>query len=129
MIITTRYLVTLTWRACKPWETLVEHCTNVLQIFFVYWVDISSSWHGQPVGLNHRNHGNSYIHNVFYGRFIAKKFNIVGSIRDREVACSTSYGQGSNVGSCVWGTVSSPSSHNPQEIPLASLAYMCTKVA
>ena len=39
------------------------------------------------------------------------KVSIVGSLRDREVACSASDRQGSNFESCVWRTVSSQSSH------------------
>ena len=35
------------------------------------------------------------------------KVSIVGSLRDREVACSASDRQGSNFESCVWRTVSS----------------------
>ena len=50
------------------------------------------------------------------------KLSIVGSLPDREVACSTSDRQSSNFESCVWGTVSSHSSHHLQEV------YMCTKV-
>ena len=46
------------------------------------------------------------------------KFNIVGSLCDREVACSDSDRQGSNFESCVWTAVSSHSSHHPQEILL-----------
>ena len=57
------------------------------------------------------------------------KVSIVGSLRDREVACSASDCQGSNYESCVWRAVSSQSSHHPQEVLLPSLAYMCTKVA
>ena len=38
------------------------------------------------------------------------KVSIVGSLRDREVACSASDRQGSNFKSCVWRTVSSQSS-------------------
>ena len=38
------------------------------------------------------------------------KVSIVGSLRDREVACSASDRQGSNFESCVWRTVSSQSS-------------------
>ena len=57
------------------------------------------------------------------------KVSIVGGLCDREVACSASDRQGSNFESCVWRTVSSQSSHHPQEVLLASLAYMCTKVA
>ena len=47
------------------------------------------------------------------------KVSIVGSLRDREVACSASDRQGSNFESCVWRTVSSQSSHHPQEVLLA----------
>ena len=39
------------------------------------------------------------------------KVSIVGSLRDREVACSASDRQGPNFESCVWRTVSSLSSH------------------
>ena len=41
------------------------------------------------------------------------KLSIVGSLRDREVACSASDRQGSNFKSCVWRTVSSHSYHHP----------------
>ena len=41
------------------------------------------------------------------------KVSIVGSLRDREVACSASDRQGSNFESRVWRTVSSQSSHHP----------------
>ena len=44
------------------------------------------------------------------------KLSIVGSLRDREVAFSASNRQGSNFESCVWRTVSSHSSHHPQEV-------------
>ena len=47
------------------------------------------------------------------------KVSIVGSLRDREVACSASDRQGSNFETCVWRTVSSHSSHHPQEVLLA----------
>ena len=72
------------------------------------------------------------------------KVSIVGSLRDREVACSASDRQGSNFESCVWRTVSSQSSHHPQEVLLAQfslyvhkgglkpdsfLIYNCKKVA
>ena len=51
--------------------------------------------------------------------------SIVGSLRDREVACSTSDRQGSDFESCVWRTVSSQSSHHPQEVILAQFSlYM-----
>ena len=44
------------------------------------------------------------------------KLSIVGSLRDLEVACSASDRHGSNFESCVWRTVSSHSSHHPQEV-------------
>ena len=50
------------------------------------------------------------------------KVSIVGSLRDREVACSASDCQGSNFESCVWRTVSSQSSHHPQEVLLAQFS-------
>ena len=50
------------------------------------------------------------------------KLSIVGSLRDREVACSASDHQGTNFESCVWKTVSSHSSHHPQEVLLAQFS-------
>ena len=55
------------------------------------------------------------------------KVNIVGSLRDREVACSASDRQGSNFESCVWRTVSSHSSHHPQEVLLAQFSLYVHK--
>ena len=53
--------------------------------------------------------------------------SIVGSLRDRDVACSTSDRQGSNFESCVWRTVSSQSSHHPQEVLLAQFSLYVHK--
>ena len=51
------------------------------------------------------------------------RINIVGSLRDREVACSPS--DCSNFKFCVWREVSSHSSHHPHEVFLAqSSLYM-----
>ena len=55
------------------------------------------------------------------------KVSIVGSLRDREVACSASDRQGSNFESCVWRTVSSQSSHHPQEVLLAQVSLYVHK--
>ena len=55
------------------------------------------------------------------------KVSIVGSLRDREVACSVSDRQGSNFESCVWRRVSSQSSHHPQEVPLAQFSLYVHK--
>ena len=56
-----------------------------------------------------------------------EKVSIVGSLRDREVACSASDRQGSNLESCVWRTVSSQSSHHPQEVLLAQFSLYVHK--
>ena len=53
--------------------------------------------------------------------------SIVGSLRDREVACSAPDRQGSNFESCVWRTVSSQSSHHPQEVLLAQFSLYVHK--
>ena len=55
------------------------------------------------------------------------KVSIVGSLRDREVACSASARQGSNFESYVWRTVSSQSSHHPQEVLLAQFSLYVHK--
>ena len=55
------------------------------------------------------------------------KLNIVGSLRDREVACSASDRQGSNFESCVWRTVSSHSSYHPQDVLLAQFSLYVHK--
>ena len=55
------------------------------------------------------------------------KVSIVESLRDREVACSASDRQGSNFESCVWRTVSSQSSHHPQEVILAQFSLYVHK--
>ena len=53
--------------------------------------------------------------------------SIVGSLRDREVACSASDRQGSNFESCVWRAVSSQSSHYPQGVLLAQFSLYVHK--
>ena len=55
------------------------------------------------------------------------KVSIVGSLRDREVECSASDRQGSNFEFCVWRTVSSQSSHHPQEVLLAQFSLYVHK--
>ena len=55
------------------------------------------------------------------------KVTIVGSLRDREVTCSASDRQGSNFEFCVWRTVSSQSSHHPQEVLLAQFSLYVHK--
>ena len=55
------------------------------------------------------------------------KVSIVGSLRDREVACSASDRQGSNFESCVRRTVSSQSSRHPPEVLLAQVSLYVHK--
>ena len=55
------------------------------------------------------------------------KVSIVGSLRDREVACSASDRQGTSFESCVWRTVSSHSSHHSQEVLLAQFSLYVHK--
>ena len=55
------------------------------------------------------------------------KVSIVGSLRDRGVACSASDRQGSNFEYSVWRTVSSQSSHHPQEVLLAQFSLYVHK--
>ena len=55
------------------------------------------------------------------------KVSIVGSLRDRKVPGSASDRQDSNFESCVWRTVSSQSSHHPQEVLLAQFSLYVHK--
>ena len=64
---------------------------------------------------------------IIVTRFPRVKVSIVGSLCDREVACSASDRQGSNFESCVWRTVSSQSSHHPQEVLLAQFSLYVHK--
>ena len=69
---------------------------------------------------------NRFIINVF--TYFESIISIVGSFRDREVACSASDRQGSDFESCVWRTVSSHSSHHPQiEVLLAQFSLYVHK--
>ena len=56
-----------------------------------------------------------------------EKLSILGSPRDREVACSASDRQDSNFESCVWRAVSSHSSHHPQVVLLAQFSLCVHK--
>ena len=55
------------------------------------------------------------------------KVSIVGSLCDREVACSASDRQSSNFESRVWRAVLSQSSHHPQEVLLAQFSLYVHK--
>ena len=77
----------------------------------IHWYEVSAVWKKQKMFLTHPR----------------VKVSIVGSLRDREVACSASDRQGSNFESCVWRTVSSQSSHHPQEVLLAQFSLYVHK--
>ena len=53
---------------------------------------------------------------------LPQHLNIVGSLRNQEVACSASDRQGSNFESCVRRAVSSHSSDHAQEVFLAQFS-------
>ena len=53
--------------------------------------------------------------------------SVVGNLRGREVAFSTSDRQGTNCESCVWRAVSSHSFHHPQELLLAQFSLYVHK--
>ena len=55
------------------------------------------------------------------------KLSSVGSLRDRDVACSASDFQGFNFESCVRRAVSSHSFHHPQEFILAQFSLYVHK--
>ena len=90
---------------------LVQHYTNVIQMICVYWETRFKLFKRFKPFLPHPR----------------VKVSIVGSLRDREVACSASDRQGSNFESCVWRTVSSQSSHHPQEVLLAQFSLYVHK--
>ena len=113
-----------------------RRCINVIQMFCVCWVHtrmgrgpgvvvstaafharvrvrvpVSAGWKKQKMFLPHPR----------------VKVSIVGSLRDREVACAALDRLGSNFESCVWRTVSSQSSHHPQEVLLAQFSLYVHK--
>ena len=76
------------------------------------------------------------LHNIYTTSAQNRKvrFNIAGNLLDREVACSASDRQCSNFESCVWrvissggSSVSSHTSHHPQEVLLARFTLLCAQ--
>ena len=63
---------------------------------------------------------------VFLPHLLVKLSN-VGSLRDREVACSAADLQGLNFESCVWREVASHSFHHPHEVLLAQFSMYVHK--
>ena len=69
--------------------------------------------------------------NILYCRLITSSFHsdTYGCIHHNyfKILCSASDRQGSNFESCVWRTVSSQSSHHPQEVLLAQFSLYVHK--
>ena len=87
------------------------------------WADVSD---GGPALAQHWI-GIGVCWQLFNFSLTLSLVSIVGSLRDREVACSASDRQVSNFESCVWRTVSSQSSHHPQEVLLAQFSLYVHK--
>ena len=83
------------------------------------WTSDSNVWSQSPRWKDYSN--------VYDCTSCTTVVSIVGSLRDREVACSASDRRGSNFESCVWRTVSSQSSHHPQEVLLAQFSLYVHK--
>ena len=61
-----------------------------------------------------------FFQRIVFNTIVFKK--ILGSPRARDVACSASNRQGSNLEFCVWRAVSSHSSHHTQELLLVQFS-------
>ena len=85
----------------------------------------------ESVSVDDENDDEKRVHQVesyfFTTIAVLSAIGIVGSRRDREVSCSALDRQGSNFESCVWRTVSSHSSHHPQEAFLAQFSLYVHK--
>ena len=110
----------------------ISGCTGIPFFFISAWTpsgpSISRGWSTSPIDLP------SLVTQIGLSAvfpdlpdILSGDISIVGSLRDREVACSASDRQGSNFESCVWRTVSSQSSHHPQEVLLAQFSLYVHK--
>ena len=84
----------------------------------------TAAFHARVLGSVH---GLGGLKETMFLPHTSVKLSIVESLRDREVACSSSDRQGSNFESCVWRTVTSHSSHHSQEILLAQFSLYVHK--
>ena len=85
----------------------------------------TTAFHGRVRGFDSRSR--RFERNKLFLPHPRVKVSIVGSLCDREVACSASDRQGSNFESCVWRTVLSQSSHHPQKVFLAQFSLYVHK--
>ena len=113
-----------------PSLSLVQHKGNIGSTCCVCWGMLSESCstaasharvRGSVPGLG------SFKETKMFLPHPRVKVSIVGSLRDREVACSASDRQGLNFESLVWRTVSSHSSHHPQDVLLAQFSLYVHK--
>ena len=99
----------------KRGQSMVNYTFLFIKFIFawvcvLFWFPVSAVWKKQK---------------CFFPTHVWK--SVLWSLRDREVACSASDCQGSNFESCVWRTVSSQSSHHPQEVLLAQFSLYVHK--
>ena len=139
--IMTQCLVSLSCKQRSTHAGNTKHCITFIQrcitFFCVYWVFHSVTGGGPRVVVSTAAFHARVRCSVpgLGGLKETKMFlphprvnvSIVGSLRDQEVACSASDRQGSNFESCVWRTVSSQSSHHPQEVLLAQFSLYVHK--
>ena len=112
-------------------KTLKRRCTNGTQMFCVCW-EAGGGWAGREFQAACLESGRSRVRAPLWHTSVKEtkcffpahslRFNNVERLRDQEVACSTSYRQGSNFEFCAWMAVSSHSSHHPQDILLVQLS-------
>ena len=116
-----QYVSVFTWIYANFDATFVQVRTAFWCLLCLLWVVVSTAaFHarvrGSVPGLGGLKETKMFLPHP------RVKLSIVGSLRDREVACSASDRQESNFESCVWRTVSSHSSHYPQYVLLAQFS-------
>ena len=120
------------------WANIKNNIGSVYHISWVYYNFVSTSVGGGPRVVVSTTAFHARVRGSVPGlrglketkMFLTHprvKVSIVESLCDREVACSASDRQGSNFESCVWRTVSSRSSHHPQEVLLAQFSLYVHK--
>ena len=135
----------------RRWPSIGTALNRCLMSLTRCWTDIDSALgrclvytdcgrDGQHPTQQHHSLIDSWVNVGTASRTVVKRWSSGGptssvcqvaghhpTIRDREVACSASDRQGSNFESCVWRTVSSQSSHHPQEVLLAQFSLYVHK--
>ena len=94
---------------------------------FRWWSAQKTRWLDVGLMLGQLRRRPSNIKSTLGENVVFAGFNIVGSLRDREVVCSASDRRGSKFESCVWRAVSSHSSNHLQEVLLAQFSLYVHK--